>query len=1387
MESRALRTNLERTDVQVTIPAKYQILREMVKDYPGLLNATDSLLREVHHPFKNWDYIIKETRSYALKNFPLHNYHDRGKEAIDLLLSVFLEALKRTPKEVSQKAAINGFMSYVERILDDGDENLSRYTSVLGRYFLELYKLPPAQFLLLVSNSYQLKKIGQNLLDKMPGDFDYASFNRLFAKYLSKAYEYWLKVDDFGVLFKQEIGDVLENEEHNRVFYPVSHANLKALMFSLKNVQKSGDQRGILKGLLEMPDYAQIVRTYRNMANALATKSPQGKMFLLFKIMETEGLSGIHEDVIREINRSLATIIQSGKTDQLEEFIIKTGTMLARTFVRYPETALNCIQGIGNEIFKRGDKNLVDLFVQQVILIGFQYPEIEGVTDEWQVKANRAHIRNIRVWLESIENNPRWSKGLLSALIINLKLGGLYIRDTDLFQKDITKLLNADIQPVYNLIKQLATLFPVYFNEIGAEGLLRDVSTEMDEISNRADPIIHFLRKQSHVESSNLIVDFVEGIIKFWQTKNKKTLRSFLPESVYQQIKTCGPLTDGVSSVVRTIFKEKELRSVSDLLRLSESDVRATIDAIPDVSAKEKERTRLIIQFYQLLNLKYNLSSQDVRTHLEHAKNLGFPEVDRLVTILSQDDTYDRLKGILDYLKTLKEIILSPEKHEPLEDIYHKRHIAADIPSMYGRYHERKFDALGLTFRLERLANVLFEELISSLSPQFITRATLFQIQKYIELFVQALQLDGISTKRLEKLIELLSEALEVRRFSFSQYIDIFRDFSEAVKHVVTTYYSGVHKDNLRQIILQLRVKNITPKYLKGGRQQSEFEFVNQISECFLREIVAAAFGLQYLDNFIGNVLRTLFNQAEGLDTQNLDLLMSYDPKKALSPIHSPNKLTNDKIHLGNKGYNLVKLASLGIPVPPGFIITTEVFRCQKAINRCSHAQDDLNKRIQDNVDRVEQITGRGFGDPENPLLLSVRSGAAISMPGMMDTFLNVGINENIVQGLIKQTGKPWFAWDSYRRFLQFWGMSFGMERDDFDNIINSFKQKYHVHLKRDFTPEQMREVALAYKAALRGDGIVIIDDPKMQLRTAIDQVFESWFSKKAKAYREILDISDNWGTTVTLQPMVYGNLDSNSGAGVLFTRNPQESGEAVMLWGDFTLEGQGEDVVYGLVKTLPVSNGQKFAEQRISDISLEDGFPEIYDHLLTIAKRLIYKEEWGPQEVEFTFEGKLRENLYVLQARDMAVRERESFMAFLPSKRLSSSYLTRGIGIGGGVISGKAVFDLDEIRAFREKDPDTPLILIRWDTVPDDIRQISLADGLLTARGGSTSHAAIVANRLGKTCVVGCSKLTVWEQEKRCTINGQNIKGGDFLSIDGRNGSVYLGKHKLKEIVARP
>jgi pyruvate,orthophosphate dikinase len=1380
------------TDTQREISPKYEVLRYVVKDYPGILSASEPLFRELNnHPF-NWGVIVREIRAYALKNFYLHDHHEKGAAAIKTIIDVFLDGVSNPDISV-REAAAESLIFYLEKIMVDGNNDLQKYMPILRDCFIRLNQLDDKRFFLFVTNPHQLKKLGQIILGKMPSGFDLEIFNDLLFRYLSLTFEYWLNEEDPVKCLKQ-VKDIVFTKEQSRkieqLFYPVSHAHLRELLEHMNRLDKSGDQYSRLRELVKLPGYMQLVKFYEELSGMLAvTGDAHADLILkaryLLSIMEIKGLSGIHENILREINRTISDMIRTEEPDQIKSILSDSLSPLKESFKEYPETVLYCVQSIGNEIYNKGDSTFADWYLQKIILLGFQYPDIRGVTEDWQVRSNRTHLKNVRVWLELIENNPKWSKSLLSALIINLRLCGVHISDTDIFQKDVTKLLNSDIRPVYHPVKQIARIFPVYFSEIGAEGPLREVSTEIDELTHRADILVHFLRKQSHVESSARVVDFIEKVITFWRTKDKTGLKYFIPEEVYEQIKDSGPFVDELYTIFDNIFRLKGFLETPDLLSVSGEEIRALTGDMPLVSEREKKRAELAVTFYHLLNKKYNLDPQDIRDQLKYARCLGLPGTDPLISVLEGGSVSERLEGVLNYLNLLQDIILSPEKHEPVENIFRKRHIAAGIPSVYGKYHELKFDALTLTFRLEGMANILFEELINSINLKFITRATLFQIEKYANLFFMALKLDGISSYKLENALDLLSVALEVRRFSFSQYIDIFRGFSEAVQDILNTYYSGIFKNNLKQIIPQIGAEHILPKYLQTGKRQSEPEFVNTISEQFLRETVAGSFGLQQLDNFISRILKTLFEQAEGLDVQNLDLLMSYDPKKALSAIHTPNKVTRDRIHLGNKGYNLIKLGSLGIPVPPGFIITTEVFRCEKAINRFRYVREHLDEGIKRRLAALEKQTGKVFGDPENPLTVSVRSGGAISMPGMMISFLNVGINESIVNGLIKRTAKPWFAWDCYRRFLQCWGMSYGIERDKFDDIMNFFKDKYDVQRKIQFMPDQMRDVALGYREAISDNGIEIIDDPKMQLQVAIEQVFKSWFSKKAQAYREILGISENWGTAVIVQAMACGNLDINSGTGVLFTRNPQESGDRVMLWGDFAIGAQGEDIVSGLVKTLPISNEQRPYEDRTSEISFEESFPDLYNALLKVSKDLIYKEQWGAQEIEFTFEGKSSRNLYILQTRDMALTRKESFMAFVPSKKLTSSYLSRGLGVGGGALSGRVVFDLDEIEELRRRYPATPLILVRSDTVPDDIRHISAADGLLTARGGSTSHASIIANRLGKTCVVGCNNLAVWEHEKRCRINKRSIKVGDFLSIDGRNGSVFSGRHQVKEIKA--
>jgi len=316
----------------------------------------------------------------------------------------------------------------------------------------------------------------------------------------------------------------------------------------------------------------------------------------------------------------------------------------------------------------------------------------------------------------------------------------------------------------------------------------------------------------------------------------------------------------------------------------------------------------------------------------------------------------------------------------------------------------------------------------------------------------------------------------------------------------------------------------------------------------------------------------------------------------------------------------------------------------------------------------------------------------------------------------------------------------------------------------------------------IRDAGIEIVDDPFDQLFLTIRKVFASWESPKAKTYRRIMGISDDWGTAVTVQSMVFGNISPDSGSGVIFTHNPRWSGDTMRLWGDFTLGNQGEDVVSGLVNTMPISMIQQEIEMRDTDITLESHYPDIYGALKDWASRLIYDEKWSPQEMEFTFEGPGREHLYLLQTRDMAIREAKKVIAFDHGGIAAADFLGNGIGVSGGAMSGRAVFSLKEIDRWRAREPQTFLILIRGDTVPEDIREIHAADGLLTARGGLTSHAAVVAHRLGKTCIVGCGAMVCDENKRTLLFNRTLLHSGDFISIDGKDGAVYKGVLRVSE-----
>ena len=1395
IKSKALEVNLADYHVDVAVDEKYLILQDIMSRYYGLMDGFNTFLKELSHPYRNWNFIVAEARRYGLEYFHLLDDHPNGPEGAGLFVDIFFEAIDTSRKVEVQAEAVDNLLLFLQKAIRESRSGIDRFMPVLNGAFEKIGSYDDETFFLFVKSYYQLNKLGEFLLERTADSSDgFGAINSLMRKYFHTTYSYWRSQKDPVQWFADDAGLSLSGEHMTKVaplFEEISHRRIVASDRKLSRLDKSVDDAtsAFLTKCLNLDGYGRMVESYRRLPHALFSagdkirRGNEWKVVFLFHIMSISGLSMIHEEVLRDINRTVSWLIEHETRMNIRKLLQKTFAILATQTVSYPATALNCVLNMGRGVFRTDQTDLIQTFVDQVVDLGFQTPRISGVGSDWQIVANSAHIQNIRSWLELIELNPKWSVRLISVLIVHLALSGIFIKDTDLFPRDVTRLLNSDIGPVYNLVKQLTRLFPVYFNDIGAEGQLRDISTQLDEITHRKDRLIHFVRKQSHVESSNQMVDLLDAVWNFWATRSKQDLQRHVPPDIFSQIETGGVYIDGVNRVVTHLVKEG-IELPDGLVRMSREQLQKRIETTPGVSPIDKERILLLASFYKLIRQKYNVDAVELNGYISQLSTEAIPDLNRLKASLEEPDLKKKLFKLLDYLKQLKSIILSQDSYEVREDIYKKRHITIDIPSMYGSYHEMKFDALGLTYRIESLVNVLLEELIETIDLSLITKATFYSIYARIRLFDKALRLDGISSVEIERQLDLLAHSLEVKSFSFTQYLDIFKGFTVAVKNIINDYFHNVHEQNLTHILENLPVDRISAKFLPKGDEATmgSEKRIHRVSEIFFRDRIALSLGLQQLDRFLSRILKILYQQADKLPKDKLFQLLIYDPENAVTAIHQPNNRVSDLIYLGNKGLNLLYLQNLGLPVPPGFIITTEVFRCREMMESYSPAEENFRERITRHIFTMEQMTGKSFGSSRNPLLLSVRSGSSISQPGMMDTFLNVGMNNEIVSGLVARSGNEWFAWDNYRRFLQCYGMVFGLERDEFDAIISELKRRVGVAYKREFTGAQMKKVALTYKRLLQDSGVHIFEDPYEQLYHAIKAVFDSWESNKACTYRKIMGISDDWGTAVTVQSMVFGNLSESSGSGVVFTHSPREPSGSLDLWGDFTLGNQGEDVVAGLVITLPISINQQDIEMRQTDVTLESHFPDIYNALKQWSNYLIYEKGWTPQEMEFTFESPSTEDLFILQCRDMSMRERKKVPQFDLVGIAEERYLGHGIGIGGGAMTGRVVFSLEEIDQWRTREPQTSLILIRSDTVPDDIREIHAADGLLTARGGVTSHASVVAHRLGKTCVVGCGDLICDEKARSCKLRGLVVKSGEFISIDGREGSVYSGKLKIEK-----
>nr|WP_296193600.1 pyruvate, phosphate dikinase [uncultured Anaerobutyricum sp.] len=489
---------------------------------------------------------------------------------------------------------------------------------------------------------------------------------------------------------------------------------------------------------------------------------------------------------------------------------------------------------------------------------------------------------------------------------------------------------------------------------------------------------------------------------------------------------------------------------------------------------------------------------------------------------------------------------------------------------------------------------------------------------------------------------------------------------------------------------------------------------------------------------------------------------------------------------LGGKGANLAEMTNIGLPVPQGFTITTEA--CTQYYEDGREINDEIQGQINEYIVKMEEITGKKFGDKENPLLVSVRSGARASMPGMMDTILNLGLNETVVETIAAKSGNPRWAWDCYRRFIQMYSdVVMEVGKKYFEELIDEMKAKKGVSQDVDLTAEDLKELASQFKAEYKEKiGEDFPDDPKKQLMGAIKAVFRSWDNPRANVYRRDNDIPYSWGTAVNVQSMAFGNMGDDCGTGVAFTRDPATGEKKLM--GEFLTNAQGEDVVAGVRTPMPIAQ-------------MEEKFPEAFEQFKQVCKTLEdhYRDM---QDMEFTVENK---KLYMLQTRngkrtaqaalkiacdlvDEGMRTEEEAVAMIDPRNLdtllhpqfdaaalkAATPMGKALGASPGAACGKIVFTAEDAKAWAEKGE--KVVLVRLETSPEDIEGMKSAQGILTVRGGMTSHAAVVARGMGTCCVSGCGDIVMDEENKKFTLAGKEFHEGDSISLDGSTGNIYDG-----------
>jgi pyruvate, orthophosphate dikinase len=1365
-DSDALRANIATTAQDVVIPERYLPLVDAVEGLHGVRASLVDTLGEYFHVFRNVDLLADGFQTILLRNWSYFERSERRAELFSLFGELVLELL-RAPLSVAQfSLLLRTLLTWSEGALggahgDDYDDSLLLVAEALT----ELLRAHPAAFLerdtlvrALVRRAAACERLAPGFL-RLYRDLLDASYRRLRDH---------LDVPNWALAQGEGLTD----------------AAAVADRFAFLRTRRVA---ALARAATTAPDAALLAPAYPVLSDIIAQaidqlfqlRNLEDRFAVCLFFLKDDTLGYRQKEVMVDLLGVVKQLLRPDRHVDAEVVLSRLTAFFRGRDNEFVLVRFQCYEAIGVAIGEAGNVTAADHLIEDILYWKFQYPDIRGATDEWEVVVNPYHLPKIRCWMHIIESNPPLFERLAAALNVQLRLGGVYIADTDLFQRDVTRFLGADLRPIYFVAKQLLRTLPVYFNDVGAEGELRAVSTQIDELCGRKDTLMHFLRKQAHAESSNRLVAFSRAVLQYWLTLETAGLEPYLSVNTLQEVCDEPHWAAGPHAVLAALGSlpaaapPQEL--LDSLLAMTPADLEALLAQLPPARSDDdvdRRRVALLVRTHQLLAHKYSLGADDVGVAVSRHLQLAAPQRRRFVRALAawqarpRRASRDRLvDAALSVLEDLKEVVLMDGPTEAVENIYQKRHIAAGIPSIYGNYSEPRFDALGLSFRVEMLVSRLLDDIVEEGIESYVTRDSLRRMATAMVRFERALAIDGVDSRALGANLSMLQSSFTSHNFTFHQYQNVFQFLANSVTELSATSVLS-HEQILHAVLVN------DPRQCEARHMS-----VDAVAEMVLREVLVSALGMQDVDRYVAAALRRISVLNGRMGSQALTRMMNYDPERLVSWIHKAGG-DLDQLMLGFKGYGLKQMAGYGHHVPEGFILSTELFAAMPALSY-PPLYDDTISRIRRALGKLERQSGLRLGDRQRGLLLSIRSGAAISMPGLMTTFVNVGLNEELAEAFAAKPGLDWAAWDSYRRFLQSWAMSDGVDRDVFDAIMTDYKGRYGVGQKLDFTAPQMRRIAVAYRQAAQDLGVVFLDDPFAQVVACIQKVLQSWDAPHPRLYREYTGLAEEWGTAVVVQRMVFGNLSRESGSGVTFTNNPLEPhSRQVRLFGDFAVRCQGEDLVGGLVFPLPISEAQRLGSKtyRGSEHSLERDFPAIYAELLSVARDLVGTREFDPQEIEFTFESAAGEDLYVLQKRAVVQEQTKDAAYFDTSAPNFGAPVAVGMGVAGGAYSGRVAFTAAQIDDLLAEAPDENIVLLRPDTVPEDIAMITRVSGILTARGGTTSHAAVTAKRLGKTAVVECLDLEVLEHQGLVRLAGVELHAGDWLSIDGRTGNIFLG-----------